>query len=330
MQDNSSTSQTPRIGLSHGDFNGVSYEIILKAFSDARMLTLLTPILYGQSKALSYYKKNFGIEGFNYSLTRDARQSWDQKFNIINIVESELKIEPGENTELSDEMATLSLKLACEDLKNGYIDAMVMSPASRALTKTHVNYLASSFGVTGPMKMLVNGDMRIALLTDEQPLQEAVAAVDANRIFRSLFMLSKSLNADFNIQTPKIAVMGLNPHSGEKGMNHKKDIVFQSIQFAQEKGIYAFGPFSSEQLFVSGLWKRYDAILAMYYDQGVLPFELLSSDEGAYYWVGLPMVCTAPLQGPCFEMANANKAQPTALRKAFYLALDILYNHAEK
>ena len=329
MQENPQFTSMPRLGLTHGDINGISYEIILKAFADARILTLLTPVLYGQSKVLSYYKKNFGIEDFNYSLTRDARQAWPQKFNIINIVDHELKIDPGQLTSLSAEMSVMSIKMAVEDLHNGYLDALITTPACLSVDRTQVEYMASVFARPDLLRVLVSDFMRVALATDDMPLREALGKIDTAFIVRKLETLSKALKTDFGLNAPKIAVMGLNPHAGEEGNNGENDKVVPAIAEAQKRGVYAFGPFSSSRLFVNGAWKKYDAILAMTYEQGVLPFKLLSVNGGACYWAGLPAVCTAPLHGPGFDIANSNQASPDALRQAIYLAMDIVKQKKE-
>ena len=329
MQENPQFNPMPRLGLTHGDINGISYEIILKAFADARILTLLTPVLYGQSKVLSYYKKNFGIEDFNYSLTRDARQAWPQKFNIINIVDHELKIDPGQLTSLSAEMSVMSIKMAVEDLHNGYLDALITTPACLSVDRTQVEYMASVFARPDLLRVLVSDFMRVALATDDMPLGEALGKIDTAFIVRKLETLSKALKTDFGLNAPKIAVMGLNPHAGEEGNNGENDKVVPAIAEAQKRGVYAFGPFSSSRLFVMGEWRKYDAILAMTYEQGVLPFKLLSVNGGACYWAGLPAVCTAPLHGPGFDIANANQASPDALRQAIYLAMDIVKQKKE-
>ena len=329
MQDNPRSNPMPRLGLTHGDINGISYEIILKAFADAQMLNLLTPVLYGQSKVFSYYKKNFGMEDFGYSLTRDARQAWAQKFNIINIVDRELKIDPGQLNSLSAEMSVMSVKMSVEDLHKGYLDALVMTPACLSVERTQVEYMASVFGRPDLLRVLVSDFMRLALATDDMPLREALDKIDTALIVRKLETLSKALKTDFGLNAPKIAVMGINPHASEAGTGADNDKVVRAITEAQKRGIYAFGPFSPSRLFVTGAWKKYDAVLAMTYEQGVVPFKLLSINGGAYYWAGLPAVCTAPLHGPGFDMANANQASPDALRKAIYLAMDIVKQKKE-
>ena len=329
MQDNATTPQLPRIGLSQGDFNGIAYEIILKAFSDARMFETLTPVLYGQSKAFSYYKKNFGMESPNYSLTRDARQAADKKFNIINIVENELKIEPSVPSEISAEMSVLSMKKATDDLYNGIIDALVVAPDNPIVAKSNRDFLLSFYKDADPLQVLVNGQMRIGLATGDVPLSTAIEQIDIRYLVAKLTTLSDALKTDFGISSPKIAVMGLNPHSGSLPIGDD-DKVVKAVGDAQRKGLFVFGPFSISQLFVTGWWKKYDAVLALHYEQGVFPLKFLSLDGYAYYWAGLPVVCAAPLHGPAYDIANHNEAVPDSYRKAVFLATDIVNRRREQ
>lgn len=329
MEDNPNPLPFPRIGLSQGDFNGISYELMLKAFSDARMFETLTPVLYGQSKAFSYYKKNFGMESPNYSLTRDAHQVWDKKFNIINIVENELKIEPGVPSSLSAEMSVLSMKRAADDLRNGIIDALVMAPDSPLVAQSNRDFLLSFHKDSDPLQVLVNGQMRIALATSDMPLRAAIDQIDVPYLVGKLTTLSQALKTDFDISSPKIAVMGINPHSGSKPMGDDEKVV-KAIADAQDNGLFAFGPFSASQLFTAGWWKKYDAVLALHYEQGVFPMKFLSSDGYAYYWAGLPVVCSAPLHGPAYDIANQNKALPDSYRKAVFLAADVVCHRREQ
>lgn len=329
MQNETTSPSSPRIGISHGDINGISYEIILKAFADPRMLTMLTPVLYGQSKVFSYYKKNFGLEDFNYSLTRDARQAWKQKFNIINIVENELKLTPGEPSAVSTEMSVLSLKQAASDLKNGYLDALVMTPDSRAVSTSRLGFLSSVFEHSDIVRMLVGDRMRIALGTDDMPLSEALKSISKEMVMKKLKIVSQALKTDFKLSSPKIAVMGLNPHADEP-QGEDKSILVPAIAEAQKNGVMAFGPFSATHLFTTEQWRKYDAIFAMTYEQGIVPFKIMSVEGGAYYLAGLPGVCTAPLHGPAFDIANANQALPDSFRRALYLAIDIAANRQDK
>ena len=222
----------------------------IKAFDDARMLGMMTPVLYGQSKAFSYYKKNFGLDSFNYSLTRDARQAWGQKFNIVNIVDKELKIDPGMVTEVSTEMDIMSMKRASEDLRVGYLDAVVMAPSSPSLCQTHKEFLSSLFQAADTMQVLVSGMMKMALLTDPMPLQKALPLLTKDYVVGKLALLSSAMKKDFMLASPKMAVLGIDPEGFSEGANH---IVAEAVEMAQEKGLLAFGPFTSptEQMTVN-------------------------------------------------------------------------------
>ena len=314
------THPLPKVALSHGDLNGIGYEIMLKTFADARMFEMLTPVLYGQSKAFSYYKKNFGMDAPNYALTRDVRQVGVNKFNIINIVENELKIEPGAATEVSTQMSVISMKKAFDDVFNGLADALVMAPDSPKVAQYNQEFLLSHYKDAAPLRVMVNDVMRIALATDDMPLEAALAQIDERMLVTRMATLSAALKTDFGINAPKIAVMGINPH----GVSGADDKVLKAVEEAQRKDILAFGPFSASQLFVNGQWTKYDAVLAMYYDQGVFPLKMMTVGGSAYYWAGLPVVCAAPMHGPAFDVANQNRAVPDSYRRAVYLAVDIV------
>ena len=313
------THPLPKVALSHGDLNGIGYEIMLKTFADARMFEMLTPVLYGQSKAFSYYKKNFGMDAPNYALTRDVRQVGVNKFNIINIVENELKIEPGAATEVSTQMSVISMKKAFDDVFSGLADALVMAPDSPKVAQYNQEFLLSHYKEATPLRVMVNDMMRIALATDDMPLEAALAQINESMLVARMATLSAALKTDFGINAPKIAVMGINPH----GVSGADDKVLKAVEEAQRKDILAFGPFSASQLFVDGQWKKYDAVLAMYYDQGVFPLKMMTVGGSAYYWAGLPVVCAAPMHGPAFDVANQNKAVPDSYRRAVYLAVDV-------
>lgn len=322
MQD-APTPLLPKVALSHGDLNGIGYEIILKVFSDARMLETLTPILYGQSKAFSYYKKNFGMDSPNYSLARDARQAFQKKLNIINIVENELKIEPGTPSAVSAEMSVRSMKRALDDLHNGFVDAIVMAPDSPVVAKSNLDYLLSFHKDATPVRIMVNDRMRIGLATDDMPLGDALAQIDIRFLVAKLAVFAEALKVDFGINAPKIAVLGINPHAGEMAVGDDEKVL-KAVGDVQRKGIFAFGPFTPTQLFVEGLWKKYDGVLAFCFDQGLLPLKMLATGGCACYWAGLPLVCAAPLQGPAFDLANQNKAKPDDYRAALFLAADVV------
>nr|MBR4391542.1 4-hydroxythreonine-4-phosphate dehydrogenase PdxA [Bacteroidales bacterium] len=333
MQNSTPSSKSYKIGITHGDFNGISYEVILKAFSDSRMLQMFTPVLYGQSKVISYYKKSLGIEEFNYSLTRDVRQAWAQKFNIVNITDDELKIEPGVLSEQAGRMAVLSLKRAADDLIKGNVDALVTAPVNPALLQSDAfrfngqsEYLSSLFNGAEYLEMLVSDYLRIGMVTSDISLKEAVATISKELVMQKLILLAKSMKKDFNIDTPRIAVLGLNPHAGDSGLAGKEeqDVIVPVLSLASKNGLLAFGPFAADSFFTTDEWRKYDAVLAMVHDQAALPFKMISVNGGALYTAGLPVVRTAPFHGPAYDIANKNEASPDAMRRAMFLALDIL------
>lgn len=273
------------------------------------------------------------MEEFNYSLTRDARQTWNQKFNILNIVEHELKIDPGIPTELSGEMAVKSLKMASDDLRNGFLDALVLTPANPSTMKSdkyafnsQMNFLASALEMKMPLLMAVSDRLKIGMATSHIPLSKVPEMITKDLVSGKLKVFSDTLKKDFGINAPKVAVLGLNPHAGGFGLFGEEDekVIKVAVDEARSKGLYAFGPFAADSFFLSDAWCKYDAVLAMYHDQAMLPFNLLSVDAGAYYLAGSQFVCTAPVADCDFEHCNQNIASDDAFRKALYLACDIL------
>ncbi|MGP1446029.1 MAG: PdxA family dehydrogenase [Candidatus Limimorpha sp.] len=331
MQTSNSKERPVRIGIAHGDINGIGYEIVLKAFQDSRLLSMCTPILYGHSKVLSYYKKNFSISDFNYSLTRDARQAWPNKFNIINITEDELKIEPGVPSALAGKMSVLSLKRAADDLQYGHIDAFVSLPVHLPGFKSEafeysspVAFLSSFFGVKSPLHMLLSDRLRIGVATDRVGLKMAVESLSRETLRLKVKQLVDSMKKDFGIASPKVAVLGLNPEMEEQSNAEESTIIAPVVKEMCREGYTVFGPFAADDFFNTDAWKRYDAVLAMYYDQALMPFRFLSVNGGCMYLAGLPVVCVAPDHGVRYDIANQDKASPDSFRQALYQALDIV------
>lgn len=327
MQTSNSIQQPVKIGIAHGDINGIGYEIVLKAFQDSRLLSMFTPILYGQSKVLSYYKKNFVINDFNYSLTRDARQAWPNKFNIINITEDELKIELGIPSELSGKMAVLSLKRAADDLQYGHIDALVSLPVHPACYKSDTfefngpaAFLSSCFGVKSPLRVLLSDRVRIGIATDRVGLKTAIDSLNRETLRLKMKQLVSCMKTDFDMASPKVAVLGLNPEMADE----ESSLIVPVVEEMCREGNTVFGPFTADDFFNTEDWRRYDAVLAMYEDQALLPFRFLSLNGGCVYLAGLPAVCVAPDHGVCYEIANKNEASPESLRQALYQALDMV------
>ena len=331
------TSSLPRIGITQGDINGIGYEVILKVLCDSRIFEAFTPIVYGQSKVFSYYKKNFGMEEMSYTVIRDASQAQPKRINIINHTDEELKVEPGFSTPVAGKASFAALKLATNDLRTGLIDALVTAPINKSNIiseqfqfKGQTDYIKSFFPENEYITLLVNHQMRIGFVTNHIPLREVPQAINKELIIKKLKLMHNSLINDFNIVAPKIAVLGLNPHAGDNNImgSEEQEIIKPAIEVVKEQGVLAFGPFPADGFFGSDAWRKYDGILSMYHDQGLTPFRVLAFDGGVSFTAGLPVVRTSTTHGTGYDIANKNIADPEALRHAIYLAIDILNNRS--
>lgn len=331
------TSSLPRIGITQGDINGIGYEVILKVLCDSRIFEAFTPIVYGQSKVFSYYKKNFGMEEMSYIVIRDASQAQPKRINIINHTDEELKVEPGFSTPVAGKASFAALKLATNDLRTGLIDALVTAPINKSNIiseqfqfKGQTDYIKSFFPDNEYITLLVNHQMRIGFVTNHIPLREVPQAINKELIIKKLKLMHNSLINDFNIVAPKIAVLGLNPHAGDNNImgSEEQEIIKPAIEVVKEQGVLAFGPFPADGFFGSDAWLKYDGILSMYHDQGLTPFRVLAVDGGVSFTAGLPVVRTSTTHGTGYDIANKNIADPEALRHAIYLAIDILNNRS--
>lgn len=325
----------PKIGITQGDINGIGYEVILKVLADPRILDSFIPIVYGQSKVYSYYKKNFGMEEMSYTVIRDASQAQPKRINIINHTDEELKIEPGFSTPTAGKASFAALKLATNDLRSGLIDAMVTAPVNKSNIqsdqfkfKGQTDYIKSFFPDNEYITILVSEKLRIGFVTNHLPLKEVPSAINKDLIVKKLKLMNSALIKDFSIQAPKIAVLGLNPHASDHGLigNEDDDIIRPAIEEAKNNSIMAFGPFPADGFFGSDTWLKYDGVLSMYHDQGLIPFRVLAVDGGVSFTAGLPVVRTSTIHGTGYDIANKNIADPEALRHAIFLAIDILNN----
>lgn len=329
------TSNLPKIGITHGDINGIGYEVILKSLSDTRIFDSFIPVIYGQSKVFSYYKKNFGMEEMSYTLIRNASQALPKRINIINHTDEELKIEPGFSTSIAGKASFAALKMATNDLKSGLIDAMVTAPINKGNIQSenfHFNgqtdYIKTLFPENEYITLLVSDKMRIGLVTNHISLKDVPGAISKELIIKKLKLINRTLVNDFNIIAPRIAVLGLNPHAGENGVmgDEEKNIITPAIEVAKSNGSLVFGPFPADSFFGSGAWGKYDGILSMYHDQGLTPFRTLAADGGVSFTAGLPVVRTSTIHGTGYDIANKNIADPESFRHAIFLAIDVLNN----
>lgn len=323
-----------KIGITHGDINGIGYEVILKMLDDNRILELCTPIIYGSAKIVSFYRKALGMQQQQMCQIKDASEAREGAVNIINVVGEDCKVEPGQSTKEAGAAAFASLEKAVQDVSSGKIAAIVTAPINKDNIQGelftfpgHTEYLESSVGGKALM-ILFNRDMRVALVTTHLPLSKISENVTAERIVEKLDIFKKSLCRDFGIVYPRIAVLSLNPHAGENGLlgTEEQDVITPAIKTAQEQGIECYGPYAADGFFGAGQFAHFDGILAMYHDQGLAPFKALAMDSGVNYTAGLPVVRTSPAHGTGYDIAGQGVASEQSMREALYAAIDVARN----
>lgn len=329
----------PRIGITLGDLNGVGPEVVMKALQDNRLLNLITPVIYGSTRVLSFYKKQLNLEEFNYGHAKTRGQYIAKTINVINCWEEVVEITPGKPSKETGKAALLAFRQATLDLKEGMIDALVTAPIDKHTIageefpyRGHTEYLADYFQVKDYVMMMVSEKLRVGLVTEHIPLKDVVTTITAEVLNKKLSVLEQSLQNDFGIAKPKIAVLGLNPHAGDGGIIGTEDdqLVKPVIQEWKNKGKLVAGPFPADGFFASGNYTKYDAILALYHDQGLIPFKLLAFETGVNFTAGLPVVRTSPDHGTGYAIAGKNLAQEGSLRQAIYSAIDIVQARGEQ
>ena len=328
-----------RVAITHGDINGVGNEVIIKTFSDSRMFDICTPILYGSSKVASYHKKLLTsvTQEMNFNVIHDAAEALDNRYNVLNLTQDEIKIDLGKSTEIAGALARKSLDRACEDLKAGKVDVLVTAPINKRNIQApdfdfpgHTEYLSHQFGASSLMLMVCDR-IRIGIVTNHLALKDVPAALTHDLLINKITLLNQSLKRDFGITRPKIAVLALDPHAGDNGVIGDFDarVIMPVIDEAQANGILAYGPFPSDGFFGSEQFNKFDGVLALYHDQGLIPFKLMSFTEGVNYTAGLPYVRTSPAHGTGYDIAGKDRASEQSFRSAVYLACNILRNRQE-
>ena len=326
-----------RLGISIGDINGIGLEVILKTFSDDRIFNYCTPVVYGSAKVLSYHKNIVKDCNLNFHTISEPSQAAEGKFNLINCWNEIANIELGNLTEESGKFAVISLDKMTRDLMEGHLDAVVTAPVNKKALDLaqfpytgHTEYFQDVFGGESLMT-LVHDDLRVSLVTNHQPISEVSELIKKDLILKKLEALNMTLKKDFGIEKPTIAVMGLNPHAGDDGAIGLEDQeeIRPAIEEAKSNGILAFGPYPADGFFGSAQYKKFDGILAMYHDQGLIPFKTLSFGGGVNFTAGLPAIRTSPDHGTAFDIAGKGLADANSFRKAVYLALDIFKSRVE-
>ena len=321
------------VGITQGDSNGIGYEVIIKALSDERILDQFIPVVYGSPKLFNFYCKTIPeIEKLNVCAISNISQLQPRKINIVDCLPENVFAEPGTALPSAAQEAITSLERAVSDIKAGKIDVLVTAPINKKSMSGqgfkypgHTEYLQNAFGVQDVTMLMISDRIKLGVVSGHIPLKEVPGAISKDRILSKLRLMKRSLEEDFSIDNPKIAVLSLNPHSGDGGLlgDEEQNIIIPAIKEAQEEGSQAFGPFSPDGYFGMGEYQRFDATLAMYHDQGLSPFKTIAFADGVNYSAGLPIVRTSPDHGTAFSLAGRDLSDASSMRCAIYQAIEI-------
>jgi len=331
------TENKPVIGFSSGDINGIGPELIIKTLSDNRILEFFTPVIFASNKVINFYRKSIPEINFNFTTLKDFNKINPKQVNIYNCWDEEAVISPGELNETGGQYAVKSLMAATEALKNGQINALVTAPIHKKNVHTsdfpytgHTPFFKDYFQQRDVVMLLAAGDFRVGLVTEHVALKDVPQFITKENILSKINILYASLKRDFNIEKPKIAVLALNPHAGDEGLigTEEMEIIRPAVVEAKHYNMIVLGPFSADAFFARGYQNRFDAVLAMYHDQGLIPLKSLAFGEGLNYTAGLPVIRTSPDHGTALDIAGKNKADAASFTAATFGALDILKNQA--
>jgi len=321
-----------KVGISQGDINGIGYEVILKTIKDNRLFDMCTPIIYGSPKVAAYHRKALDLDNISLNNINSAYEAMVKKANIINCIDDNVKVELGKDTPAGGQSAFLALERAVDDLKEGKIDVLVTAPINKKNIQSkdfnfpgHTEYLESKLKPGKSIMLLISNNIRVGVVAGHVPLAEVPKYITKERIMEKLRVLNKTLLEDFGIRKPKIAVLGLNPHCGDNGLigSEEIEIINPCLENAREEGIMALGPYPADGFFGSSDYTKFDAILAMYHDQGLAPFKALAFDSGVNFTAGLEAIRTSPAHGTAYSIAGQNEASEESFKEALYLALDL-------
>lgn len=325
--------QRLKIGITQGDINGIGYEVILKTLADQRILELCVPVIYGSSKAIGYYKKLLELDQLSINVIKAADEAVQKRINIINCGADELKVTLGQSTPEGGQAAFDALEVAADALQAGEIDALVTAPINKGNMPNngfkfpgHTEYLEHKANGQKSLMILMSNNTRIALVTNHVAVSDISKTITEELILDKLTILNKTLIRDFGVVKPRIAVFALNPHTGDHGLfgDEEERVIIPALKKANEQGILCVGPLSADGFWGSRSFQQYDAILAMYHDQGLGAFKALYMDEGVNFTAGLPFVRTSPAHGTAYDLVGKNEASEQSFRQAMYSACDII------
>ncbi len=323
--------QKPAIGFTSGDLNGIGLELIIKTLSDHRILEICTPVVFASNKCINFYRKTLPESNFNFSSVKELNRLNPKQVNIFNCWEEEVAITPGQLNEIGGKYALESLKQATQALKDGHIQGLVTAPIHKKNIQSdsfqytgHTPYFKAFFGVQDVVMFMVAENLRVGLVTEHVTIADVAKNITRENILLKLKIMHNSLQKDFGVDKPKIAVLGLNPHAGDEGLigNEEETIIKPAIKDAKHS-MLVFGPYSADAFFARGQYEKFDAVLAMYHDQGLIPFKSLAIGEGVNYTAGLPVIRTSPDHGTAFDIAGKDKADANSFIVAVFEAVDI-------
>jgi len=331
------TTHKPLIGISCGDINGIGTELIIKTFSDHRVLDQCTPVIFASNKLINFYRKAVPEVHFNYQNIKDFTRVNHKQINIYNCWEEDVIINPGQLNETGGKYAVKSLFAAADALKEGHIQGLVTAPIHKKNVQSaefnftgHTPFLKATAKASDVLMILYADNLRVALVTEHVPVKSITQFITKENILSKLNLLHQSLRRDFGIDKPRIAVLGLNPHAGDEGLvgNEEEQIIKPALKEAKQN-MLVFGPYSADAFFARRSYLQFDAVLAMYHDQGLIPFKTIAVGEGVNFTAGLPFVRTSPDHGPAFDIAGKNKADTTSFITAVFECVDIINRRAE-
>lgn len=325
-----------RVAITHGDINGVGYEVIIKALSDQRITEMCTPVVYGAAKVSGYYKKVLDVPNLQFNIVVSADSILPDRVNFVNCFDDELKVEIGKPSNIAGEASLKALEIAVKDLREGKVDVLVTAPINKNTIQSdkfnftgHTEYLQDRLGGDDESLMiLMNENLKVALVTTHEPIKDLSEKITKELIIKKLNIFNESLKKDFRLERPRIAVLSLNPHAGDGGLigSEEKETIIPAIEEAYNNGLVCFGPYPADGFFGAALYKNFDGVLAMYHDQGLAPFKALSMDDGVNYTAGLAYVRTSPDHGTAYDIAGKSKASANSMRQAIYTAIDVYNN----
>ncbi len=324
--------EKPIIGITTGDLNGIGMELIIKTLSDSRITEHCTPVVFASNKVVNYYRRIVTDHNLVFTSTKDLSKLNPKQVNIFNCWEEEVPMQPGVLTETGGKYAIRSLMVATQCLKDGQLDAIVTAPIHKGNTQLpdfpytgHTPFLKEKFGARDVLMLLYNEDLRVALATEHIPVSKIASTITKELLQYKLQLLRETLIRDFGIDKPKIAVLGLNPHAGDSGHIGDEDVsIIKPVIEQQQQGHIVYGPYSADAFFARHNYRAFDAVLAMYHDQGLIPFKTLAGETGVNYTAGLPIVRTSPDHGTAFDIAGKNLADPTSFQHALFQAIQLL------